>query len=240
MIRIENVSKTFGSHSVLEGISLEIMQDSHWCLVGRSGSGKSVLMKLLLGLESADTGEIYIDNEPVSQFSRKDWRRTLNRFGVVFQGAALFDSLTILENVGIKLFENREGTPDEIKDRVVHALERVNLSADILDKYPAQLSGGMRKRVGISRAIIHDPTYIIYDEPTTGLDPISSEVIDALIADLASMPGKTSIVITHDMATVRNIATQVAMIHQKKLLFNGTPEGFLKSENPSIQAFLAR
>ena len=240
MIRIENVSKAFGNQSILEGISLEIPEDSHLCLVGGSGSGKSVLMKLILGLELPDFGEIIIDGQATSNFSRKDWRKTLNRFGVVFQGAALFDSLTILENVGIKLFENRDGSPEEIESRVISALEKVNLSSAILNKYPAQLSGGMRKRVGISRAIIHDPTYIIYDEPTTGLDPISSGVIDELIKDLASTSGKTSIVITHDMATVRTIATQVAMIHQRGLLFNGAPDEFLHSENEIIRAFLSR
>ena len=240
MISVQNISKSFGTHQILHQINLEIPDDAHLGLVGGSGSGKSVLMKLLLGLEQADEGEIYIDGEPVSQFTPKSWPRVLNRFGVVFQGAALFDSLTILENVGIKLYENREGTPGEIEARVVEALRKVNLGPEILHKYPAQLSGGMRKRVGISRAIIHDPTYIIYDEPTTGLDPVSSDIIDELIYDLASTAGKTSIIITHDMNTVKRIATQVAMIHQRELLFNGTKDDFLASDHPSIRAFLAR
>ena len=240
MIRIENVSKSFGEQEILRQISLEIPEDSHLCLIGGSGSGKSVLMKLILGLEKPDGGEIYIDGEAISGFTIKDWGKVLNRFGVVFQGAALFDSLTILENVGLKLFEEREGTAEEIGSRVISALESVNLTSEILNKYPSQLSGGMRKRVGISRAIIHNPAYLIYDEPTTGLDPISSGVIDELIGELAKTQGKTSIVITHDMATVRNIATQVAMIHQKEILFDGSPDEFLSSELGPIKAFLAR
>jgi phospholipid/cholesterol/gamma-HCH transport system ATP-binding protein len=240
VIKIQHISKAFGNQQILEGINLEIPDDAHLGLVGGSGSGKSVLMKLILGLEKPDQGEIYIDGEPTSQFSTKDWPRVLHRFGVVFQGAALFDSLTILENVGIKLIEDREGTPAEIEDRVVESLRKVNLGPEILHKYPAQLSGGMRKRVGISRAIIHDPTYMIYDEPTTGLDPVSADIIDELILNLTSVPGKTSIIITHDMNTVKRIATQVAMIHQKELLFNGSKDDFLKADHPSIQAFLAR
>lgn len=213
---------------------------SRLCVVGSSGAGKSVLSRLIMGLEKPDSGEIYIDEEAISSLNQKDWRRILDEFGVVFQGAALFDSLNVLENVGLKLFENREGTRSQIRDRVVEALAQVNLSAEILPKYPGQLSGGMRKRVGIARAIIHDPVYIVYDEPTTGLDPISADTIDALIESLAKKPGRTSIIITHDMATVKNIATQVAMIYRHQLLFEGTPAQFMASEDPSVRAFLAR
>lgn len=240
MIRLENIHKSFGQHKVLDNVSMEIATGSRLCVVGVSGAGKSVLSRLIMGLEKPDSGEIYIDNQPISAFTQKEWREKLDEFGVVFQGAALFDSLSVLENVGLKLFENRDGTREEIKARVIAALWRVNLSPDILHKFPAQLSGGMRKRVGISRAIIDDPLYMVYDEPTTGLDPVTSDMIDNLIKDLAEDPGRTSIIITHDMATVKNIATQVAMVHQQKLLFDGTPEEFLASEDPSIQAFLAR
>lgn len=225
---------------MLENISMEIPTGAKLCVVGSSGAGKSVLSRLIMGLEKPDSGEIYIDGEAISSLSQKDWRRILDEFGVVFQGAALFDSLNVLENVGLKLFENREGTKNEIKDRVVQALAQVNLGTEILQKYPGQLSGGMRKRVGIARAIIHDPVYIVYDEPTTGLDPISADTIDELIERLAEKPGRTSIIITHDMATVRNIATQVAMIYRHQLLFEGSPAAFKDSSDPSIRAFLAR
>lgn len=240
MIQIDHISKRFGQQTVLENISMVIPTGSRLCVVGSSGAGKSVLSRLIMGLEKPDSGEIYIDEEAISSLNQKDWRRILDEFGVVFQGAALFDSLNVLENVGLKLFENREGTRSQIRDRVVEALAQVNLSAEILPKYPGQLSGGMRKRVGIARAIIHDPVYIVYDEPTTGLDPISADTIDALIESLAKKPGRTSIIITHDMATVKNIATQVAMIYRHQLLFEGTPAQFMASEDPSVRAFLAR
>ncbi|MDX2246975.1 MAG: ATP-binding cassette domain-containing protein [Bacteroidia bacterium] len=240
MIKIENISKHFGQQPVLENISMEIPTGSKLCIVGSSGAGKSVLSRLIMGLEKPDSGEIYIDNEPISGFNQQDWRRILDEFGVVFQGAALFDSLTVLENVGLKLFENREGSKRQITERVEEALLQVNLETEILQKYPGQLSGGMRKRVGIARAIIHDPVYLVYDEPTTGLDPISADTIDALIENLAKKPGRTSIIITHDMATVKNLATQVAMIYRNELLFEGSPAAFLASEAPPVRAFLAR
>ncbi|MEZ4826341.1 MAG: ATP-binding cassette domain-containing protein [Bacteroidia bacterium] len=240
MIVIDHISKSFGRQRVLDDISLEIPTGSRLCVVGSSGAGKSVLSRIIVGLERPDAGEVYIDGEAVSTFSQNDWRRILDEFGVVFQGAALFDSLSVLENVGLKLFENREGTRQQISDRVVDALAQVNLGPEILQKFPAQLSGGMRKRVGIARAIIHDPVYLIYDEPTTGLDPVSAGAIDMLIHHLAQKPGRTSIVITHDMATVRNIATQVAMVYEHRLLFAGSPSDFLAAVNPEIQAFLER
>ena len=240
MIRIRNVSKAFNNLQVLENINLDIEDGSRLCLVGGSGSGKSVLIKMILGLERADEGEIEIDGTPVSSFTLADWREILNNFGVVFQGAALFDSLNVYENVGIKLIESREMPDSRIKEQVVSALESVNLSSDILGKFPAELSGGMRKRVGIARAIVHDPHVIVYDEPTTGLDPVSAGMIDQLIRELANRDERTSIIITHDMETVRNIATHVAMLYQKHLLFKGSKDAFLVSSSPIIKYYLSR
>ena len=240
MIRLTDVCKSFDGHQVLENINLEIPDGSRLCLVGGSGSGKSVLIKMILGLESPDSGKIEIDGVSVSNFSLADWREVLNYFGVVFQGAALFDSLSVFENVGIKLIESREFADEIIQERAITALESVNLSADLLNKYPAELSGGMRKRVGIARAIIHDPRVLVYDEPTTGLDPVSAGMIDQLIRQLAEREGRTSIIVTHDMETVRNIATQVAMLYQKRLLFNGTKDDFLASHSPIIKYYLSR
>ncbi|RMG25867.1 MAG: ATP-binding cassette domain-containing protein, partial [Bacteroidetes bacterium] len=203
MIEIRQVSKSFGEQHILKQVSLDIAAGTRLCIVGKSGVGKSVLTKLVLGLLELDEGDIFIEGTSIRTFGKKEWQAVLKHFGVVFQGAALFDSLTVLENVGIRLFEEGQLSEDEIEGLVVQALARVHLPADILHKYPAELSGGMRKRVGISRAIIHEPRYLVYDEPTTGLDPVNSSAIDELMLELAERPGRTSIIITHDMFTVK-------------------------------------
>lgn len=240
MIQLRNIYKAFGAQSILEDVSLDIEAGSRFCLLGGSGSGKSVLVKLILGLEEIDKGEIFIDGKSTHSFTADDWQSCLSNFGVVFQGAALFDSLNVLRNVGIKMFEERSKKADEIEALVVQALQAVNLSGDILQKYPAQLSGGMRKRVGIARAILHKPKYLVYDEPTTGLDPVSAAVIDELIEKLSEESKQTSIIITHDMHTVRKIASEVAMIYNRKILFEGKKEDFFLSEKEEIRAFLKR
>lgn len=225
---------------MLEDVSLDIPTGSRFCLLGGSGSGKSVLIKLILGLTEIDQGEIYIEDQPISKLSREGWQATLSHFGVVFQGAALFDSLNVLKNVGIRLFEERKESPDQIKEKVIQALEAVNLSSDILIKYPEQLSGGMKKRVAIARAILHQPRYLVYDEPTTGLDPESASAIDELIENLAKAPERTSLIITHDMHTVKRVAREVALIHDRRISFYGSQEDFLKSNQEEVQAFLNR
>ncbi|GAB4405388.1 MAG: ATP-binding cassette domain-containing protein [Bacteroidia bacterium] len=240
MIRLRGVSKSFGSQLVLDQIDMDIATGTRLCIVGGSGAGKSVLTKLILGLEEPDAGEIFIDDQAVGDFRPGDWQRVLYDFGVVFQGAALFDSLSVLENVGIRLFEARELPPGEIVTQVEAALRLVGLSPEVMSKYPAELSGGMRKRVGIARAIIHRPRYLIYDEPTTGLDPISSQLIDDLIVGLSREPGRTSLIITHDMDTVRHVGGEVAMIADQRLLFYGPVQDFLRSDQPYIRSFLQR
>lgn len=240
MIRLTHIWKRFGAQPVLEDVSLDIPDGARLCLVGASGSGKSVLTKLILGLESPDQGEISIDGQPLHQLSAEAWRDQLRDFGVVFQGAALFDSLTVRENVGIRLYEARHLRPPAIRDAVVAALARVQLGPEILEKYPSGLSGGMRKRVGIARAIIHHPRYLIFDEPTTGLDPITADAIDQLIDQLATDPGRTTLVVTHDMDSVRQLATHVAMLRERTICFAGAPAAFFASPEPAIQAFLAR
>lgn len=241
MIQLHNVHKAFGRLEVLRGVDLQVPDGEKLFIVGGSGTGKSVLTKLILGLEQPDQGQIEIDGRDIRRFTRQAWQEVLQQFGVVFQGAALFDSLDVLENVGIRLYESRDVKTDEIRQRVVEALRQVNLSADILDKYPAELSGGMRKRVGIARAIIEEPRYLFYDEPTTGLDPASSEVIDTLIESLAQRrPGRTSLVITHDMRSVRRLATRVVMIYQAEIRFDGPADAFFRSQDEVIAAFLAR
>ncbi len=241
MIALKSISKGFSGQSILEDISFEIENDDRLCIIGQSGSGKSVTMKLMTGLLVPDSGEIWVDDQNVTQFTTQEWNEKLINFGVVFQGAALFDSLNVLENVGIRMIEERLLPEAEIKERVEQSLKLVGLDPDqMLMKFPSELSGGMQKRVGIARAIVNQPRYLFYDEPTTGLDPINANLIEALIADLADKSNMTSVVITHDMHMVKTIATKVAFIHEKKLHFFGTPTEMLASSDDIIQAFLSR
>ncbi|MCB9233059.1 MAG: ATP-binding cassette domain-containing protein [Bacteroidia bacterium] len=240
MIVLENVSKSFADLEVLQEIGFSIAKGEKLCIIGKSGSGKSVLMKLITGLLQPETGKIYVDEVEISRLRESQLSPVLTKFGVVFQGAALFDSLNVLQNVGIKLFEERKLPRELIREKVIESLEQVGLNESILHKFPAELSGGMRKRVGIARAVILKPPYIFYDEPTTGLDPVNSEVIDNLIQQLSLEKDRTSVVITHDLATVRKIATKVALIHEKKLHFWGTAEELFSANEPVIQEFLSR
>jgi phospholipid/cholesterol/gamma-HCH transport system ATP-binding protein len=240
VIELNHISKAFDGQSVLEDINLQIPDNSRLCLIGRSGSGKSVLVRLILGLTEMDQGQIRIDGQETRQFNGQEWQRVLDGFGVVFQHSALFDSLNIRENIGIKLYERGELPKPMIEIRILEALEQVLLEPNVLDRYPAEVSGGMRKRIAIARAIIHRPRYLIFDEPTTGLDPIGADRIDNLIGTLADHPGRTTIIITHDMDSLKRLASQVAMIHEKHLFFSGTPEAFFASDKPEIQAFLQR
>lgn len=240
MISLRHIYKSFNEKTVLENLSLEIPDESRLCIVGGSGVGKSVLTKLILGLVPIDQGDILIDGRSILSLGPTDWVEVLDQFGVVFQGAALFDSLTVRENVGLKLYEAKQVSPTQIKERVVEVLNRVRLEANILERYPAELSGGMRKRVGIARAIINEPRYLFYDEPTTGLDPVSAGAIDQLIEDLSEEPGRTSLIITHDLETVRRVATGVAMVYDKQIGFQGTAEEFFDSDLPEVKAFLQR
>lgn len=241
MITLKSVWKGFQGQSILEDISLSIPAGEKLCVIGQSGIGKSVMMKIMVGLLQPDQGEVWIEGQNVTHFRPKDWTEILQNFGVVFQSAALFDSLNVLENVGIRMIEERSAKPAEIKERVAESLKQVGLEPnEVLTKYPSELSGGMQKRVGIARAIVNNPKYIFYDEPTTGLDPVNSGRIDELMNTLAQEQGRTSIIITHDMYTVKTIATQVAMIHDRRLHFHGSPKDFLSSQDPEIQKFLSR
>jgi len=239
VIKIRDLHKKFGKQQVLNGVTLDIRDGENLCIVGGSGSGKSVLIKLVLGLLEPDDGDIWIEGRNTRDFREEDWNRQFEDIGMVFQGAALFDSLPVWENVGLRLVEKHEYSEGEIRTSVLQAISRVGLEESVLDKYPAELSGGMKKRVGIARAIIHHPRYLFYDEPTTGLDPVNSEIIDSLIVELAEAD-QTSIIITHDMKTVKKVATSVAMIQGGKILFYGNTKDFFDADDPDIQAFLAR
>jgi phospholipid/cholesterol/gamma-HCH transport system ATP-binding protein len=240
VIRVAHISKAFGLTQVLSDIHFDIADGERLCIVGGSGSGKSVLLKILLGLEQPDTGEVYIDGRLTTGLRRQEWHSILQTFGVVFQSSALFDSLDILQNVGMRLFEEGKTPRGKIEAAVSIALEKVGLNTRILPLFPAELSGGMRKRVAIARAIIDNPRYLVYDEPTTGLDPVSSQIIDDLMHELGQEPGRTSIIVTHDMSTVKSIASQVIMIHDLSIGFNGSAEAFFASDQEEVRQFRAR
>lgn len=241
MIELNGVWKGFGEQQILEDISFQINEGDRLCIIGQSGSGKSVTMKIMTGILKADKGSVLIDGEDVTKFRPKDWTKVLVNFGVVFQGAALFDSLSVLENVGLRLFEDRKFSREKITSLARESLSQVGLDPDtVMPKYPSELSGGMQKRVGVARAIVHKPQYVFYDEPTTGLDPVNSGLIDDLMHELSLQEGRTSIIITHDMFTVKTIATKVAYIHNRRLHFFGTPEELFASKDPDVVAFLAR
>lgn len=225
---------------VLNGVDLSISKGINVCIIGGSGSGKSVLLKLIFGLLPPDQGTVLIDGRNVWDFSTEDWHQFYDEVGVVFQSAALFDSLTVRENVGIRMMEAQRFSNEEIESRVLEALNQVGLADTVMDKLPSQLSGGMKKRVGIARAIIHQPQYLVYDEPTTGLDPINSEIIDSLIEELGKDKNRTSLIVTHDLQTVRKVADFVAMLYEGKIFFYGPSSDFFSSSLAPIRQFLAR
>lgn len=239
MIRIKDLHKSFGEQKVLDGINLDIKDGETIAIIGRSGCGKSVLIKHIIGLLKPDKGTIEVDGKIVNNLSEDELYELRKSFGFLFQGAALFDSLTVEENVGLALIENTRMKREEIRKVVDEKLALVNLFG-INDKKPAELSGGMKKRVGLARALVTNPKYIIYDEPTTGLDPISSDTIDQLIYDLSKKLKVTSIVVTHDMVSVRKVADRIAMIHDGKIFFDGIFDDFISSEDPVIQNFIKR
>lgn len=239
MIEIRNLQKSFNGNEVLRGVDLTIPTGETIAVIGQSGCGKSVLLKHIIGLLTPDDGEILVDGQNVHKLPSKELYLLRNRFGFLFQGAALFDSMTVLENVSLGLVENSSMTEMEIRDIVAEKLELVGLPG-IEEKKPAELSGGMRKRVGLARALATNPNYLLYDEPTTGLDPVMSNQIDALIAEITGKLRVTSIVVTHDMFSVYNIVHRVALMHDGRIYFSGTPEEFQSADDPVISDFIKR
>ena len=229
MIEIRNLHKSFGKNHVLRGVNLDIDTGATLVIIGRSGCGKSVLIKHIVGLLKPDEGNIKVEGQLVNQLSTDELYELRKKFGFLFQGAALFDSMTVGENVSLALVESKNKMTDsEIEKRVAEKLK------------PAELSGGMKKRVGLARALITDPDYILYDEPTTGLDPIMSDSIDHLIKELTEKLKVTSVVVTHDMYSVKNVAHNVAMIHEGEIYFVGSPSELVNSDDPVIQDFIRR
>jgi len=240
MIEIVNLHKSFGNKEVLKGASLTIEVGETSVIIGKSGSGKSVLLKNIVGLLSPDEGYVKVGGQLVDKNDQKKLYEIRRKFGYLFQGAALFDSMTVAENVGLPLVENENHfSTSQLNEKIEKVLSLVDLPGTEELK-PSELSGGMKKRVGLARALITDPEYILYDEPTTGLDPIMSDSIDDLIKHLAEQLNVTSIVVTHDMFSVKNVADKIAMMHEGKIYFEGTPDQLINSEDKIISDFINR
>ncbi len=238
-IRYVNVVKTFGKQTVLDGLNLIIPRGKITVIIGRSGTGKSVTIKHVMGLLRPDKGQIWVGKDELTRMKDRDLRKVRTRFGIVFQDAALFDSMTVFENIAFPLVEHENLPYAKVKQKVEALIAQVGLHG-ANDKVPSQLSGGMRKRVGLARALVRDPEYILYDEPTTGLDPILTAAMDKLIRDTQdARPTLTSVIISHDMHAVLDIADKIAMMFEGKVAHEGSPEYFKKSMDPLVRQFLA-
>ena len=241
MIALRNIHKAFGDNVVLDGVDFDVQRGETVALLGSSGVGKSVLLKHINGLIPSDDGEVEVDGMSVPHLHRKELAALRQRVGYVFQYGALFDSMTVYDNILL-------GITDEtcVNDlgycavRVIECLELVNLAPDVASKYPAELSGGMKKRVGIARAIAGQPTYLLYDEPTSGLDPVNAEVIDSLVGKLQRELGVTSVTVTHDVRGAFKVADRIALLHDGKIRAFGTPEELAASDDEAVREFLER
>lgn len=237
-IKVENLAKSFGSHKVLEGINLEVGKGKSLVILGGSGSGKSVLIKNIIGLINPTSGKISIDGQDTTYLTGKKRREILARCGFLFQSGALFDSLTVEDNIIFFAEKVQKLTKSQKRELAANKLDAVGLEPRILDLYPAELSGGMQKRVSLARAIATNPDIIFFDEPTTGLDPIMANVINELIIKARDELGATTITITHDMHSAMMIATEVAMLYKGKILWNGSVKDVEKSDNPYLHQFI--
>ncbi len=238
IIEFKNVAKSFGDHVIIEDMSFTVMPGDTFCVIGGSGTGKSVTLKLLLGLLPVDSGEILFRGQNITELSELELGKIRVHFGMVFQGSALFDSMTVYENVAYPLYEMGKHTDDEIDKIVMEKLALVDLP-NAGELYPGDLSGGMKKRIGLARAIATDPEVILYDEPTAGLDPSNVNRIDGLILRLQKNFGVTSVLVTHHMPSVYRVANRVALLYNKRLGFVGSLEEFKNSQNPIVKNFVA-
>ena len=239
MIKIRDVCKSFGSHEALKHINLDVVEGETLAIIGGSGSGKSTLLRLLIGLDRPTSGEIYIMGSPIANMSEKQLDELRMHMGMVFQYSALFDSMTVGENVAFGLREHTDYSDEKIRSIVAEKLEQVGLPG-IEASMPGELSGGMKKRVGLARAIAFNPKIIFYDEPSSGLDPIMTAKIDELIVDTQKKQKATSVVVTHDMVSACTIADRIAMIYEGELIAVENVENFQKLEDPRVQSFLQR
>jgi len=236
-ILLKGVRKSFGAKVVLDGIDLDIAHGSSLVIIGGSGTGKSVMLKCVLGLIQPDAGEILFDGTALTRRSRAEIG-FYGRIGMLFQGSALFDSLTVWENVGFGLMQGKGMARSQAREVAIEKLRRVGLDADVANLSPAELSGGMQKRVGLARAIAADPEVIFFDEPTTGLDPIMADVINGLIRELVTDIGATAISITHDMASANKIADRIAMIYHGRIIWQGPADEIRSSGNDHVDQFV--
>jgi phospholipid/cholesterol/gamma-HCH transport system ATP-binding protein len=241
VIEVTDLWKSFGDNHVLKGINLRISERETFVVLGGSGSGKTVLMKHVIGLLKPDRGTVKVDGIEITALAGKELTEARQRFGMVFQGAALFDSMSVFDNVAFPLRERsgRKLPSSEIRRRVVEKLAVVDLGEEVLDRWPSELSGGMRKRVALARALVSEPQIVLYDEPTTGLDPITTEYVDEMILHARERLGITSMVISHDVASAFRVADRVGVLYDGHLAAVGTPAEVRSSPDPFVQRFLS-
>lgn len=237
-IRLRGVHKAFGAKTVLDGVELDVNKGESVVIIGGSGSGKSVTLKCILGLLESDSGSIEVDGEEMARASDKNRERINTKIGMLFQSAALFDSLPVWENVAFGLLAQKIMNRKEARDIAIAKLAQVGLSSGVADLSPAELSGGMQKRVGLARAIAINPEIIFFDEPTTGLDPIMADVINNLIVKTTREVGATALTITHDMVSARKIANRIAMLYKGKIIWFGPTDEIEQSNNPYVDQFI--
>jgi phospholipid/cholesterol/gamma-HCH transport system ATP-binding protein len=241
MIELHGVVKRFGKQTVLNGVDFEVREGETVALLGPSGTGKSVLLKHIIGLIHPDQGTIIVDGKDVNRLNRKALSELRSHIGYVFQNGALFDSMNVLENVRLGIIDQDKFNDEAyFQERVAGCIKLVNLPPDTIDKFPAQLSGGMRKRVGIARAIAGSPKYLLYDEPTSGLDPVNADIIDSLVQRLDNELGVTSVMVTHDVRGAFRVADRLALLSDGRIVMQGTPQEFLASTNEKVREFLER
>ena len=240
MIEVRDLWKAFGENQVLKGITLRIAPGEIYVVLGGSGSGKTVLMKHVIGLLKPDRGSVHVDGIEISSLTGKALTEARGVFGMVFQWAALFDSMTVYENVAFPLRERGHApAPEEVRQRCLAKLKVVDLGEEVLERYPAELSGGMRKRVALARALVSDPRVVLYDEPTTGLDPITTDYVDGMILAAKQKLGVTSMVISHDVASAFKVADRLAVLYDGHLAAEGTPAEVKASKDPYVQRYLS-
>ena len=242
MIEVKGVAKRFGSQVVLNGVDFDVLDGETVALLGPSGTGKSVLLKHIIGLIKPDAGRIIVDGKDVSHLRRRELAEFRQQIGYVFQNGALFDSMDVEENVALGIVDKAQADDREfVAERVVQCIKLVNLQPDVvLHKFPSELSGGMRKRVGIARAIAGSPKYLLYDEPTSGLDPVNADIIDSLVKQLSDELGVTSVMVTHDVRGAFRVADRLALLSEGRIVMQGTPQEFLESKNEKVREFLER
>jgi phospholipid/cholesterol/gamma-HCH transport system ATP-binding protein len=237
IIKIDNLKKHFGAQEVLKDISLELRKGENLVVLGKSGTGKSVLIKCIVRLLDADAGTIDVDGDEVNSLKSKELNNVREKIGFLFQSGALYDSMTVRENLAFPLKRIKKGlSEEEVTAKITEALENVGLP-NVIDKMPSELSGGMRKRISLARTVIVDPTIMLYDEPTTGLDPVTSDEISDLINEIQKKYKTSSIIITHDIECVRTVANRIIMLHEGKVYMEGTLEEFEKSKDELVQSF---